>query len=287
MALLIEKMVERVEFPKVPGRVVLIDGDILAYHCGFDNEQPLEEAFDVAKNEIQSIMNFCRAEDYKIALTGTYKGGRYEIATVKPYQQHRGKSKKPINVQPLKELFAKELGGVFTDEEADDLLTQWQNEAGCNDSTIIWSTDKDLKICDGWHYTPKGLEEVHGYGYCYYEKSKVKGFGKSFFFHQLLMGDTADNIPGLPKLFGKQCGAKRTFDYLSEAKTELEALDLCINAYYDFYEDDWLEMMLEQGRLLWMRRKPYEDVLEYFKELVNDTEGYEEIRLQPLWKPTH
>lgn len=287
---------ERVVLPKVEGRTVLIDGDILAYQCGYDDSLSFETICHNVDVEILNIMNTCLAEHYKIALTGSYKGGRYDIATVKPYQDIRSNKPRPIHLHPLKAYLEQEHGGVVSEEEADDLLVQWQVEAGCNDSTLIWSLDKDLKMCDGWHYSKKGLVEVHGYGWCEYAKGKTLGYGKSFFWHQMLMGDQVDTIPGLPMLyvgFGqpedspkkfKRCGAKTALDYLASCETEWDAMFKVMNAYEAYYEEKWLDMMLEQGRLLWMRREPYEDVLTYFKEVIDGQTDYrhEEIRLRKV-----
>lgn len=281
---------ESIILPKVAGRVVLVDGDILAYHCGYNNDEPLDECQKTVGAELGNIMAKCRADSYRIAVTGKHKGGRYAVAKRVAYQSRRQKGTKPLNVEPLKQYMVDELGATMTDEEADDLLSQWQLAAGANDSSVIWTTDKDLGMVNGWHYDKKaGLVYTKGYGLLRHDakRKKVTGRGKSFFFFQTLAGDAVDTIPGIPTLFGKKCGPKRAYDYLKDCRSEEDALDKVIDAYYDCFGETWLDELLEQSRLLWMRRTRYEDVLTYFKELVDGSrndERHAEIQLREVFE---
>jgi hypothetical protein len=142
----------------------------------------------------------------------------------------------------------------------------------------------------------------------------------------MLMGDTADNIPGLPfippsmvmrkfptkallaaekrfraanlpskrsaaavalrkleeKVKPKKVGAVMAYDLLKGCKTNREAFRVVRDMYTEWYtpfpftakhwdgptfETNAGNMMLEQGRLLWMRRYYEEDVITFFKEI--------------------
>jgi len=68
-----------------------------------------------------------------------------------------------------------------------------------------------------------------------------------------LTGDTVDNIKGIYKV-----GPKTAEKMLDSCKTEQELYETCVKAY-----DGSHEKVLENGRLLWLRR--YEDELWSYK----------------------
>ena len=131
------------------------------------------------------------------------------------------------------------------------------------------------------------IQSTWGYGETFLDRSKsapkISGKGTSFFWHQLLQGDSVDGIPGLPKLpSGKPCGAVGVTNYLKDATNDKEALALVYRAYQNHYGStqfrfvswDGIEelfypsdMLLEQARLLWMRRERGQDVLDFLKEV--------------------
>jgi len=181
--------------------------------------------------------------------------------------------------------------------------------------------DKDLDMSPGLHMHPETFEEYEvpdGYGHLWIcEKTsakKCKGHGTAFLWAQMLMGDGADDIPGLPgvsaaylnkrfptkavlnaktakakqtallKRKAGSCGAVRAYEILERATTDREAYELVREAYESYYGKQPFQyvcwrgtehtftaghMMLEQARLLWMRRTQGEDVLTFFKEVAD------------------
>lgn len=325
----------------VQGRVLHADGDIYAYNCAGNDDTTHEEVVFNLKAEVVARMQATGSTDYVLHITGdgSDKGKRHEVACLKQYQANRIDKPKPKNLAFARQYILTNMNSVaHYDQEADDGMAQAQQEAidrGEADLSVIDSTDKDLRMIYGWHLCPVigKLVYVTGYGECWYDsdKSKVLGWGTSFFWHQLLMGDTADNIPGLPD-FGKTltlkhwptaplvearrrlsegtmpsgkectekqlkdaekkvqeleanvkpkpCGPVAVHEYLSNASSDKEALDLVEAAYQSHYnldnfefEDwrgrryvrDWKKQMLEQAILLWIR--PYKgasDVMRFF-----------------------
>jgi 5'-3' exonuclease len=75
----------------------------------------------------------------------------------------------------------------------------------------------------------------------------------AWFYAQILIGDTVDNITGLPN-----CGPVRAYDLLKDKSLE-EMLSAVTNAYAEVYGDTWEAEMLEQGQLVWLIRKLNED----------------------------
>lgn len=128
--------------------------------------------------------------------------------------------------------------------------------------TIICSRDKDLRMMPGWHYSwecgkqpSMGPVETDDLGWLEEKPDgKIIGFGNKFFYYQLLVGDAADNIPGLPKW-----GPKKAYPII-DAISGVESLYWTVrNLYKEHLGDDWLDYFKEQCNLLWMIRERNED----------------------------
>ena len=77
--------------------------------------------------------------------------------------------------------------------------------------------------------------------------------GIKFFYTQLLTGDPVDNIRGV---FG--IGPRKAEKILKDAVTEKELFDLVLKEYQKGYKEKAEEALLENGRLLWIRRNEEE-----------------------------
>ena len=180
-------------------------------------------------------------------------------------------------------------------KEADDNLRMYQIkqiEAHGIESSVMDSGDKDLWFTDGWHMNDAGkFYLVDGFGHTEYRevgnvKPKLVGEGTSWFWHQMIMGDTVDNIPGLPKISnttldiffplknGKRkagngsCGEAKAVGILENANDECDAMMLVADTYMQYWGPKWIEMFVEQAFLLWIRRtSKLTDVLDYLNEV--------------------
>ena len=280
--------------PAIPGRILHCDADFLAYQSGHDwKNTTLEESIVDVESRIEDLRVSAQAEIIVLHLTLGTKGGRHEIARVAEYQ---GKRKKDAGLGERVRALRLHMAHMWTpttsphaqyDQEADDSLCQamWRDP-----NAVLWSIDKDLNMVGGMHLSNDASEitqSTWGYGETYLDRSKsapkISGKGTSFFWHQLLQGDSVDGIPGLPKLpNGKPCGAVGVTNYLKDATNDKEALALVWVAYDGYYGPtkfrfiSWdgieelfypNEMLLEQARLLWMRRERGQDVLDFLKEV--------------------
>lgn len=77
------------------------------------------------------------------------------------------------------------------------------------------------------------------------DSGDVLGYGLSFFYYQMLVGDTADHIPGLPGW-----GKVKAFNLLHEMKTEEELATTVKDMYKEAEKPK--EYFLEQANLLHM-----------------------------------
>jgi hypothetical protein len=194
---------------------------------------------------------------------------RYEVAKTQPYKGNR-KNPKPFHFYNLLIYMLGEYNVVVSNQglEADDMMCIEQNK---REDTIICSRDKDLRICPGWHYSwecgkqksvgpfytdklgsleLKTTEKTHPVTGKVTLDKKVIGYGLKFFYYQMLVGDTADHIPGL-----KGWGLVGSYDLLSDCKSEKELFTAVKKAYVDSLgKQEAKEMFLEQANLLWMHQ---------------------------------
>jgi hypothetical protein len=209
---------------QVKGRVLHIDGDILAYLCAGNDDTPFAIARRNLFQRIENVRIFAGAERAITHITGARsdKGKRYEIAKTAPYQAQRTHSQRPKNWQGLREVMEERaLDGYdfieWDDREADDAMSVFSWEAyreGKQDLCVITSNDKDLRqlggLCLDWN-TNLLFERKHEHHVLNIDKFDFsKGTLKQgalfdgvwFLLFQMLKGDDVDNIPALDKVKG-------------------------------------------------------------------------------------
>lgn len=227
-----------------------------------DEEEIVISSFEYVKNimddKIDQICNAVWAtEDPILYLTGD-NNFRNDIAKTKPYKGNR-KSEKPFHYRNLKAYIKHAYNAIVADGmEADDAMTIEQCSRLGRLDTIICSRDKDLRICPGMHYgwevsnqdsfPPQRVSELGSF----WESSsgRIHGTGLRFFYFQLIVGDSTDNIPGLPR-----GGPVKAYNVLKDCDTEEDMFNVVSKLYREKLGERWEEYMLEQGRLLWMVRE--------------------------------
>lgn len=218
--------VEAIELPPVQkNRVVHIDADFLAYQVSYEkadgtDTKTIDDMKHNAEIAVETLRGLAAAEFVHLHLTpsDSNKGGRFEQALLKEYQANRADKEKPRYLNIIRNWLEERYNGTqHRDCEADDGMSSAQYkaiDAGSRNLSIIASKDKDLSMVPGLHldWDRGSIHETEtDYGSLWlYEKrsasgvmtKKVKGYGQKFFWAQMLMGDQADNISGLPKVVG-------------------------------------------------------------------------------------
>lgn len=205
--------------PPVAGRVLHVDADFLAYQTTAERADGTDiKTWDDMKHNatvaVHTLRDLAGATEVHLHLTpsSSNKGGRFELAILKPYQGNREDKPKPRYLNIMREWLAKEFPGTLHQLcEADDGMSSEQyasiKQFGDSNLSCIASKDKDLRMVPGLHLdwdTGSITRTSDDYGYIELnEKGKLVGYGQKFFWAQMLMGDTADNINGIPKLTGK------------------------------------------------------------------------------------
>ena len=240
-------------------RVVLIDGDVVAYQASYGKEH-IESVETECKMLIERIQSDCNAKHYILYLTGK-DNFRNEVAMLQQYKGNRynadgsRKTPQPALLPAARNCLVQQWGAELqATQEADDALCIAQvafnaafQSGQSQVRSIISTIDKDLRIQPGLHHDigNSSLTEVTKFGEIRLVNGKCKGSGLSFFYAQLLMGDGTDNIPGLPRVteemvvsYGLRrggCGSTCAYRVLEGAQDELDLF----TRVYECYDSYW------------------------------------------------
>lgn len=242
-----------------------VDGDYLAYFCsGNDDTEPGIARMNVLR-KLEAGRAIVGASKIVVHLTmsGSHKGYRYHVATVKPYQAQRSGSRRPKNWEFLRAFLETYQGDVFTvklwkDREADDGIAFVAHNSVLlykQPLAAIYTADKDMRMLPGLHVdwntyqvveVPKGVYDI---------KRSPDGlqYGLKWFWLQMLQGDAADHIPGLPLYMGKKVGEVTAGKALAAADSHIEAFNVVSRMYAENYGEEWQDRFVEQAALLWLR----------------------------------
>lgn len=206
----------------------LIDADIVVFRAAAASEN---DSFNVAclraDDMMRKILTACDTDQYRAFLSG---GDNFRYKIDPSYKANRKDKVDPRWRDDLKEFLVLEWGAEVTDGiEADDALGIYQDETTC-----ICSIDKDLLQIPGAHYNFVREE--------FQEVSELQGL--QWFYQQMLIGDTSDNIIGV-KGIGKV-----------KAERAIATLEKEEEMYYtvrSLYKDD--ERFLRNGKLLHIMRE--------------------------------
>ena len=291
--------------PTVPGRICHIDADFLAYQVSADDEKALSEMKNNCDMIIEKMRLMSGAEEIVLHLTpkGSDKGGRFDVAIQKEYQGNRKDKPKPKFLHVMREWMHKERDATLWMEcEADDGMSIAQYTAiaeGNRELSVIATKDKDLTMVPGlqldWD-TGEITDTLDDFGYIILDEGnpnaknptkKIKGRGWKFFWSQMLTGDTADNIQGIPKIWTpeyltnkpKACGAVMAYNILAPVENNKQAFELVRDLYRDCgkgqgfvhwstgEEIPYGKVFQSEAQLLWMRRKEdINDALHWMQE---------------------
>lgn len=211
-------------------KLLIIDGDAICYICGKETE---EESFEATDSIINSILS-------KFKTIGIDIEGYWVILSEKPYfrkklypeyKQQRRKGVVP-NTEAIDRYLRSRYGAFsFLGFEADDIAIKIKNEI--KDKGIVVSTDKDvLKGYEGMALNYKKMEIDY--------TNEVEVL--YFFYKQILMGDSADNIKGCP-LIGEKKATRLLDTCLIDGEVyNKEAIEACYKsiveqAYLNYYKD--------------------------------------------------
>lgn len=260
----------------IPGRMLILDGDGGAYRAAATSKR-LDTAIRRYQQDMLTQLFLTGSEAVRIHLTSSDsdKAGRFRIKAAKPYQGNRTNKDKPSLLEPLREAMTDrrnwlaEFDEVIMNriKEADDAMitdAYYYKENG-----VIWSDDKDLNMTPypQWDRAAGVLMPSDPFGslamkYSAAGVGKCTGRSLLFFWAQMLMGDTADNVKGVLTLNGKTCGASGAYNALSSVKSVAEAANIVLDAYRAIDQNP-----LPEGYLLFLHRNETDNFWKYLHEL--------------------
>ena len=220
----------------------IIDGDIICYRsaAGTEGSHPddtIDKLDTLMEYVVSQTVVFPTGDNLECYLTG--KGNfRYDVAKTVPYKGNRKDVVKPTNLPEAREHLINKWGAVVSQgEEADDLI----GIASCQgdpETTVVVTIDKDMLQlpCWNWNFVKNEWSYI------------TEEEGRKFFYTQVLTGDRADHIMGLHRV-----GPVKAAKMLEGLTTEEELYEACVAAY-----NGDVDRVLENARLLWLRRYPNE-----------------------------
>lgn len=226
-------------------------------------------AFQAIKQKVDKIVEAAKCDDYVLCIEGE---GNFRKDFKSKFVDYKGqRSEKPILFEDCREFFLKKYKKrVILSEgrETDDTcnIMAWESynkgvsskdKSKCN--VVLAYCDKDLAANSrGWMLNYNKLEEG-----IFWNDSFTQSYN---FATQLLIGDSADNIPGIEKLSPitkerfsikvEGVGPATAKKILADCKTEVDLAARVYECYSAMYgeEGGWEERLDENGFFLYLLR---------------------------------
>ena len=220
--------------------LALIDGDPLVYTACWGKTAPGDAKAHLrwlVNDSVEALM----AEHRLIAMGNRDSESNFRASFFPFYKKSSSRSSSKDKLQDWFPEIKDELARMpdvveAVGCEADDLLRIWAGQASeAGDPFAIDSIDKDLDAIVGLHRNSRRGE--------LYNVSQE--YADWFFWRQCLMGDSVDNIPGIPRV-----GPVTADNILSAGKNWAEWEALTVKAYKDKYGKQWWEYLMANARLL-------------------------------------
>lgn len=256
--------------------IALVDTDSLLYLAAYKLDDPdfierkgltgldeetliafqAEHAQDRLENMLNDIlMDIARDENNIDVLSVELYVTRCKNSIRKKLSPEYKANRKPNPiVNCLREMYIFRSEAIYSDTlEADDLIAIRARELG-HDKYIIVSMDKDLQQIGGFIYNfyrkpskrnEKGekIEEYPRKGLQYVPLWEAK----KFLAKQMIMGDSADRIRGLPRY-----GEVKASKLIDPCTTSFALKKAVINEYKKVYLDDYIDQLLLNFRLVFL-----------------------------------
>ena len=185
----------------------------------------------------------------------------------------RPPSNKPLKLKEVRALILELYSCIVSDDcEADDIIAMYQYKGHLDGSYIVATEDKDAKQTPGYMFNPR-TEEIRcctGFGKIELitkmsssmkKTYKIDGFGRCFFYYQLVVGDPVDTYHPFPKVISAY---KFSNDFAS-ITNDLEAWAYVVNLYKQHYGDvtEWVNWRGETVKGTWV------DILQVYVDVVH------------------
>ena len=221
-------------------------------------------ACNTMKNKVEGLVDFAKCDDFRVCIQGTGNYRKLRNAKFVDYKGQRGE--KPLFYQDVFDYTVKKWKDkvvISNGFETDDYLAKigWEYyNSDRQDEILISYCDKDLpqNIVGNmlnYNYLDNGV-------FFNTHEMQYKGFWNS-----VLMGDVADNIPGIlaiaeetrvkygiKKCKDNACGKITAGRILADVQSEKECAERVMEAYRLAWPEDWKQRIDENCFFLWLQR---------------------------------
>lgn len=249
---------------KASEHIDLLDYDIQDIQQSEDKTH----AFRLIKQLIKKAQDLTGTQEYDVILGGQ-ESWRVERSTLLKYKGHRVGGLRPLLLQDCRDYLINHHSAKVLDNnlEADDYVVM----LSYNNDNIVIGNDKDYRGCNvrflDMNHPEDGVIDGKQLGDVFIRNKKLTGFGRKFFYAQILIGDVADN-------YKPTCATKAKFGdvgaykLLAPLKTDKECWQAIVNMYQKWYpepvivegwrgnqfEIDWLYVLEEMVDMAHMIR---------------------------------
>lgn len=197
---------------------------------------------------------------------------RDRLALFQKYKD-RPPSNKPLKLKDVRALIIETYHCVISDDcEADDIIAMYQFKGREDGSYIVCTEDKDAKQTPGYTFNPR-TEEIRccsGFGKIDLitkisasnkKTYKIDGYGRCFFYYQVVCGDPVDTYHPFPKVISPY----RFYNEFKDITTDKEAWVYVANLYKQHYADvkSWIDWQGTEHVGTWV------DILQVYVDVVH------------------
>lgn len=220
------------------------------------------------KHNIYKICRQLNVNNYR-GFIGRGDSFRVGLSTLLKYKGQRTKSLKPLLISDIEEYLLKYHDAqIVTGIEADDKCSI---ECYKQPQRILVANDKDNRGINNINYYDTSAKELintgSGLGRLELVGNKVKGYGRLFYYFQVLSGDNIDNY--FANCFSDVKWAdKSSYNALRNCKTDRECWQVIVDVYKHLYpkkkvvigwrgdeiEIDWFYVLAECSQLAFIQR---------------------------------
>lgn len=252
--------------PVRPGSTLHIDADYMAYFAAGGEDMAVNICRMIVRDRAEKmrVMAGCEKVLFQLSDPRSTKGDRYFISATQPYQGQRLSGHKPGNWRATRDYIESGEHGIpmktWMTREADDGAA-YCCETRSNGNDAVASKDKDWRMFAGYHLDWDTFQLTHvPVGAFHVVGANKLDYGHYWFWYQMLVGDTADHIPGITG-----CGKGRAPLVLADATDNASAFDAVRDVYERRKRKAWADYMVEQAALLWMRTDRDASITDFLK----------------------
>lgn len=281
-------------------RHLLIDGDVLAYSCGFACQHDTHLLIGPNGEVLQEFTRDNGGKKAASAASAIVEGSEIHTETIaEPIEYVLSTVKRSIN--NMMEVCRGDSYSVFVSpsitfrhrlatiqpykgnrdpnqkpkhlKEIKEYILRYQNGEVAEDVEADDLMGIYASVSDGYDYvictTDKDLDQVPGKHYNFGKQTRYHipdDYAEYFLYAQILAGDAVDNIPGLPRV-GLVTAMRMVEGYpLKDVNGKNQVRAKVLSSYAQKFPDDWKTRVEEVAQLIRILRKPNEERRKFWEE---------------------